>query len=123
MLLDYGRRERNCLDGDSDEWTPNVAALQKLVENAIDGFCRQGHRCASSQGGVVESQHCPGCINKRSTGETIVHCEVAPENAIYPRTLPAAPPFTDGAYDAAAGGYVASRPPDSENERSDAQRA
>src|SRR5712671_4162197 len=113
MLLDYGRRERNCLDGNSDEWTPNVTALQKLVENAINGLCRQRHRRASSQRGVVESQHCPGRIDKRSTGETIVHGEVEPENAIYARTLPAAPPFTDGADDAEAGGHVASRPPDS----------
>jgi hypothetical protein len=70
-----------------------------------------------------ESQYRPGDINKRSAGETIVYREVEPENTIYARTLPAAPPFTDCADDTKAGGHVASRPPDSENKRSDAQRA
>ena len=53
---------------------------------------------------------------ERSAGESVIHCQVEPEDAIDSRALPGAPSFTDGADDTEARGNVFPRTSDREHE-------
>src|SRR6267142_489308 len=104
MLLHQRSGQRNRLDGHPDERTPNVATLEKLVENAIDRLRRQRHWSSASERGIVESEHGTGRIDERSARESVVHGQVEPENSVDASALPTAPPCADGADNAEAGG-------------------
>ena len=76
-------RDGEChrLSSDSDEGTPDVTALDQLVEDAIDSHRRKCHRCAARERGVVDAEYAAGSVDERSAGEAVVHRQVEPKDA------------------------------------------
>jgi hypothetical protein len=108
---------------DADERTSHVSALQQLVDDAVHRGGGQGHRRATRERRVVESEHRARRIHQRATRKSVVDGQVESQDAIEPRTLPRAPPFADRADDAEARRRCGPRSADGEHQRSHAERS
>src|SRR5262245_51755198 len=98
------------MDRDANEGTPHTAALQQLIDQAVNRFRGKRHWSAARQRRIVETEHTALRINQWSTGKTIVDGEVQPQHTIEASALPRAPTFADRADDAETRGHVAPGP-------------
>src|SRR5438270_3658572 len=114
-------RKRNGLYRHADEWASHMAALEQLVEDAVDRRGGQCQRSTASRGRVVQTEDSSGRVDERSTGKPVVDRKIQPEDAIDARALPAAPSFADSADNAKAGRDIRAWTSHRQNQRADAE--
>ena len=107
------------MNGDADEWSPDVAPREQLVDDAIDHSGWQRGRGPLRQRGIVHGDDAARRGDERSAREAVVHSEIEAQQVLDPRTLRAAPTVHDRADDAEARRHVATRSADGEDERAD----
>src|SRR4051794_40063677 len=93
VLLYQASTDGDRMDRDAEKGTADVSALEQFVYNAIDRGGSNGDRPAPRQGRVVEADDSAGCVDQRSSGESVVDGKIEPEKTVDPRSLPGAPAF------------------------------
>ena len=102
VAVHEGWSQRDWLNGDANERTPNVSPLDQLIQDPVDRRARQRGRRPTRQRRVVDADDGAGGIDQRTPRETVIDREIEPEYAIDTRSLGGSPSLADRADDAEA---------------------